>query len=74
MTHKSIIVYVIMTKQRGLSEGRRFMVLLIALLIIVTPFLCVQIERVDGKLKITSVHFGINRDKTEKEKDSNPKD
>jgi len=63
-----------MTKQRGLSEGRRFMVLLIVLLLIVTPFLCVQIERVDGKLKVTSVHFGINRDKTEKEKDSNPKD
>jgi len=74
MTHKSIIVYVIMTKQRGLSEGRRFMVFLIALLLIVTPFLCVQIERVDGKLKVTSVHFGINRNKTEKEKDSNPKD
>ena len=47
---------------------------LIALLLIVTPFLCVQMERVDGKLKVTSVHFGINRDKTEKEKDSNPKD
>ena len=74
MTPKWIIVYVIMTKQRGLSEGRRFMVLLITLLLIVTPFLCVQIERVDGKLKVTSVHFGINRDKTEKEKDSNPKD
>ena len=63
-----------MTEQRCLSEGRRFMVLLIALLLIVTPFLCVQMERVDGKLKVTSVHFGINRDKTEKEKDSNPKD
>lgn len=44
------------------------MVLLIALLIVVTPFIHVCIERIDGKLKVTSVHFGINRDKTEKEK------
>ena len=67
-------IYVIIAKQQSLLEGRRFMVLLIALLLIVTPFLCVQVERVDGKLKVTSVHFGINRDKTEKEKDSNQKD
>ena len=50
------------------------MVLLIALLIVATPFVHVSIERVDGKLKVTSVHFGINRDKTEKEKDADPKD
>jgi hypothetical protein len=50
------------------------MVLLIALLLIITPFLHVQIKRVDGKLTVTSVHFGINREKTEKEKDADPKD
>lgn len=50
------------------------MVLLIALLVVATPFVHVRIERVEGKLKVTSVHFGINRDKTEKEKDADPKD
>jgi len=50
------------------------MVLLIALLVVATPFVHVHIERVDGKLKVTSVHFGINRDKTEKEKDADPRD
>lgn len=50
------------------------MVLLIALLMIATPFIHVRIERVEGKLKVTSIYFGLNQDKSEKEKDSNQKD
>ncbi|MFD2869087.1 hypothetical protein ACFSY7_11340 [Kurthia populi] len=43
-------------------------------LLLVTPFLCVHIERVDGKLKVTRIYFGVNRDKKDKQKNTNQED